>query len=1004
MKIISANNGLRVLFYSLVLASLPVSALARAHASPTGKAYFQQTITGTVSDATGPLPGAIIAVKGTTRSVATDLEGKYSITASPGDVLVFSFTGYSTVEVVVVEDRTINISLTEDSTQLEELTINAGYYNVTRKESTGNIARVTAKDIEKQPVSNPLAALQGRMAGVDIIQDGGTAGGAFQIKIRGQNSLRAAGNDPLYIIDGVPYSSASIGSSTTSTATASQTSPLNNINPGDIESIEVLKDADATSIYGSRGSNGVVLITTKKGKAGKTRASFSTSTSFGKVTRFIDLMDTGAYLEMRRKAFENDGITSYPANAYDVNGAWSQDRYTDWQKELFGGTALITNYQGSVSGGSEKTQFLLSGNYRKETTVLPGDFAYRKASVRFGMNHESEDGRFNISFTAGYTNQDNLQAATDLTRISRYLAPNAPTLYDSEGNLNWENGTFNNPLAALESKFRSRTNDLVSNAVLSYKITPKLEVKSNMGFTTLSNYEIRTLPSTMYNPAQGLGSERSQLMTSNTDRKSWIVEPQLRWSDKFGSLSVDIIAGATAQEQSDRRLQQSGLGFASNAMIENLSSASQKNISLSEEILYRYMAYFSRANLNWDGRYIINFTARRDGSSRFGSGNRFANFGAIGAAWLFSRESFLAENPLLSFGKLRASYGTSGSDQIGDYQFLDTYSPNGTLYDGVTGLNPNRLYNPDFGWETNRKLEAGLEVGFFKDKVYFTVSYYRNRSSSQLVGIPLPGTTGFSSLTANLDATVQNQGFEYTLRTQNITTPTFEWSTSFNLSSSRNKLVAFPSLEGSTYANRLIIGESLNIVKLYSYQGVNPETGLYEFKDYNNDGAITSADRNSIADLNLRFFGGIQNQFRYKKWNLDFLLQFVSQDSYDYVSNVPAGDFYNQRNDMSSTWTSPGQFSEHQISTTGVNGAAVEAYYQYAESDATIVDGSYIRLKNVSLSYELPSIWETVSGSIFFQGQNLLTLTSYNGGDPEFRYRGFLPPLKIYSLGINLNF
>ena len=1004
MKFISANKGLRVLFYSLPLATLPISALARAHASPISGAYFQQTISGTVSDGSGPLPGAIVVVKGTTHSVATDPEGNYSIAANDGDVLVFSFTGFKTVEVVVGSQSAVNVTLEEDTMQLEEITINAGYYNMKQKEATGSIARITASDIEKQPVTNVLATMQGRMAGVDIIQDGGTAGGAFQIKIRGQNSLRAAANDPLYIIDGVPYSSASIGSSTTSTATASQTSPLNNINPGDIESIEVLKDADATSIYGSRGSNWVVLITTKKGKAGKTRASFSTSTSFGSVTRFIDLMDTGTYLEMRRRAFESDGIANYPANAYDVNGTWSQDRYTDWQKELLGGTAVITNYQGSVSGGSGQTQFLLSGNYRKETTVFPGDFAYRKASVRFGMNHSSDDERFNISFTAGYTNQDNLQAASDLTRISRYLAPNAPSLYDSEGRLNWENGTFNNPLADLESKFRSRTNDLVSNAVLTYKITPKLEAKSNMGFTTLSNYEIRTLPSTMYNPAQGVGSERSQLMTSNTDRKSWIVEPQLRWSDNFGQLSVDIIAGATAQEQSDRRLQQSGVGFASNAMIENLSSASQQYTFLSDEILYRYMAYFTRANLNWEGRYIINLTGRRDGSSRFGSGNRFANFGAIGAAWLFSKESFLSESPVLSFGKLRASYGTSGSDQIGDYQFLDTYSPNGTLYDGLTGLNPNRLYNPNFGWETNRKLEAGLEAGFLRDKIYVTVSYYRNRSSSQLVGIPLPGTTGFSSLTANLDATVQNQGFEYTLRTQNITTPSFEWSTSFNLSSSRNKLVAFPDLEGSTYANRLIIGESLNIVKLYSYQGVNPQTGLYEFRDYNDDGAITSADRKSIADLNPRFFGGLQNQLRYKKWNLDFLLQFVSQDSYDYVSNIPAGDFYNQRTDMSSTWTTPGQLSQHQISTTGVNGAAVEAYYQYAESDATVVDGSYIRLKNISLSYELPSIWEAVSGSIFFQGQNLLTLTSYKGGDPEFRYQGFLPPLKIYSLGVNLKF
>ena len=301
MKFISANKGLRVLFYSLVLATLPISALARAHASPISGAYFQQIISGTVSDGSGPLPGAIVAVKGTTRSVTTDPGGNYSIAAGAGDVLVFSFTGFKTVEVIVGSQSTVSITLEEDALQLEEVTINAGYYNVTKKESTGSIARVTAKDIQNQPVTNVLAAVQGRMAGVNITQNSGTPGGGYTLRIRGTNSLRADGNAPLYIIDGVPISEQNASTLAGVILPGGAVNPLNAINPNDIESIEVLKDADATAIYGSRGGNGVVLITTKRGKAGKTSFSVNSSYGISSAASHMDMMDTRQYLAMRRQ-------------------------------------------------------------------------------------------------------------------------------------------------------------------------------------------------------------------------------------------------------------------------------------------------------------------------------------------------------------------------------------------------------------------------------------------------------------------------------------------------------------------------------------------------------------------------------------------------------------------------------------------------------------------------------------------------------------------------------
>ncbi|KOS05425.1 TonB-dependent receptor [Flavobacterium akiainvivens] len=1004
MKIFSANKGLRVLFYSLILASLPVSALARAHASPNGKEVFQQTISGVVADSSGPLPGVIISVKGTTRSVVTDQDGKYLIMASNDELLVFSFTGYKTVEVIIGAQSTVNILLQEDATQLEELEINAGYYSVKQKESTGSIARITAKDIETQPVTNVLATMQGRMAGVSITQDTGTPGGAFTIRIRGQNSLRQDANQPLYIIDGVPYASESIGSADTSVATQNAQSPLNSINPSDIESIEVLKDADATAIYGSRGANGVVLITTKRGFNTPAKFSFTASSGFGSLARKMDLMNTDQYLRMRRAAFANDGIAPYPDYAYDVNGTWDQYRNTDWQETLIGGTSEIHSYQGSVSGGSANTSYLLSGSFRQETTVLPGDFKYSKGAVHFNMAHRSDDNRFKIQFSANYIAQNNILPATDMTRLSRTLAPNAPALYNGDGSLNWAEGTWDNPLSELQQDYRSKTYDLIANSVISYELFNGLQAKISLGYTDLKNNEVRTVPSTLYNPAYGLGSESSSLNTNYTTRRSYIIEPQLNYNVIIGRHKLDVLIGSTLQNQKSERLQALGFGFSSNALIYDLSSASTKFITLSDEPQYKYLAYFSRVNYNYDGRYIINITGRRDGSSRFGTGNQFANFGAIGCAWIFSKEAVLDYNSILSFGKLRASYGITGSDQIGDYQYMDTYGSAANQYGGVIGLNPIRLYNPAFGWESNKKTEIALETGFLKDRLFLSAAWYSNRSSSQLVGMPMPGTTGFQSLTANLDAIVRNQGWEFTLHSENIALKNFNWSTDFNISLNRNKLLKYPNLESSPYANTYTIGQPLNIIKLYHYTGQDPDTGIYTFEDKDRDGQITATgDRITQADLNPRYFGGIQNHISYKQWTLDFLFQFVRQKSLKYLP-APGGTSVNQLSEVSnSSWQQAGDIASYQPYTTGVNSQAVTAYYNYAQSDGGVTDASYIRLKNISLSYDLPLTHKAMNCRLSLQGQNILTFTKFNG-DPESRFANALPPLKFYTLGVQLNF
>lgn len=977
-------------------------------------------ITGIVTDANGALPGVTVTVKKTLRSfdsaqdrlaqgdnsTITDDKGKYSIEASQGDTLVFSYIGYAAVAVTVDSRSVIDVTMTEDATTLKEVTVNAGYYTVKDKERTGSIAKITAKDIEKQPVTNVLAVMQGRMAGVNITQATGVPGGGFAIQIRGLNSLRNTGNDPLYIIDGVPYSSESIGSFSTSSLLGGLTSPLNSINPDNIESVEVLKDADATAIYGSRGSNGVVLITTKKGKTGKTKFTANYSKGAGRVTRFMDLMNTEQYLAMRREAYANDGITTYPANAYDLNGAWDQNRYTDWQKELTGGTAEYTNLNATVTGGNSSTQFLMSGNFAKQTTVFPGDFRYKKDNIHLTANHESENKKFRISFSGGYTVQDNNQPYLDLTRDSRLLAPNAPALYDANGNLNWQNNTFNNPLRHLNGKYSALTYDLLANSVVSYNVLPNLELKSAFGFTDLRHEESSTAPSTIYNPALGIGTDNSILFLNNSGRQSWIVEPQANWTKSYGKATVSLLAGGTFQNKTGNQIVHQALGFPSNSLIYNLAAASNVTITQNDESVYKYQAFFGRANLNWDDKYIINLTGRRDGSSRFGPGKQFATFGAVGAAWLFTNEKVLKDNKIISFGKLRASYGTTGNDQIGDYQFLDTYTTTGVAYDGVVGLEPSRLFNPAFGWETNKKFEIGLETGFLKDRIFITAGWYSNRSSNQLVGIPLPGTTGFTSVQANLDATVENRGLELTLRTVNMQNKDFSWSTNFNISLSKNELVSFPGLEASSYRNQFVIGQSINIVKVFHFTGVDPATGIYQFEDVNGDGYISEPeDKQTVKDLNPKFFGGLQNQLKYKQFQLDFLFQFVKQENYNAnkTFNMP-GTRSNQLASTVNHWQNVGDVSPNQM-YSATNFTADEAHYNYKESDASISDASYIRLKNIAFSYDIPEKWlNKMRCRISITGQNLLTFTKFNGADPEFQMYDRLPPLKVITAGMQLSF
>ncbi|MCB0466515.1 MAG: TonB-dependent receptor plug domain-containing protein, partial [Aequorivita sp.] len=486
-----------------------------------------KTISGTITDGAAPLSGVNVLVKNSARGSISDLEGRYSVSASANDTLVFTYVGYKTQEVAVGNSQILNVVMEVDAQALDAVVINAGYYKVTDREKTGSIVRVTAREIENQPVSNPLAAMQGRMAGVNIVQTTGVPGGGFSVRIRGRNSIRADGSEPLYIVDGVPYPSQTLGDYNLSPVIGDAQSALNGIDPNNIENIEILKDADATAIYGSRGANGVVLITTKKGKGGKTTFKLGSSTGVGTVTRRMDLLNTEQYLAMRREGFANDGITEYPFNAYDVNGTWDPDRYTDWQKELIGGTAYYHAASASITGGGAFTQFLINGNYREESTVFPDDSKYKKGAVLVNLNHAAPNDKFDIQFSGNYVFDTNDLPPSSLVREALTLPPNAPDLYTADGELNWENGTFKNPLAAWNGEYLSATNTLTANTVLTARPIKNLMLKANLGYVANTLEESRTAPHTIYDPAFGLDSSSSSLILNNGSRTSWIVEPQI---------------------------------------------------------------------------------------------------------------------------------------------------------------------------------------------------------------------------------------------------------------------------------------------------------------------------------------------------------------------------------------------------------------------------------------------------------------------------------------------
>lgn len=959
------------------------------------------TITGQVLDAKdNPVPGATVQIKGTKKGTKTDGDGNFVITgASSNVILVVSSIGFETRE-VFVRGKSIQIKMKEVISSLDEKVV-VGYAITTPRYNIGSVTHIKGEAIANTPGSNPLLALQGRVPGMFITQTTGLSGGRVNVQIRGRTSINN-GTQPLFIVDGVPYDpSLTAPLFGNYGALGDVISALNFINPSDIESIDVLKDADATAIYGSRGANGVVLITTKKGRIGDTKIDVNVNTGWQNVARRMSLLNTPEYLTMRREAFKNDGEEPTVDNAPDLL-LWDTTRYTDWQKEMIGGTARYTDAQTSISGGTAIVQYLLGGNYHKETTIFPGDFYSQRGGTHFSLIGNSPDQRLRASLTGSYIiSKTNFPGGDFADKMD--LPPNAPPGYNPDGSLNWANSTWENPYAQLLSNvLDAQANNVVANIDISYRILTGLNFKVNIGYNELKNntfsgYLVAGVP-----PAhQSFTTAFAQYNDNRT--RAWISEPQLTYTTTLGKNVFNILVGSTLSGNKSEAQYVNVGGISQDALIRNPDAGTSYFVT-GRGSNYKYMAFFGRLGYIGNDKYLMNLTIRRDGSSRFGPRNRFSTFGSIALGWIFSQEAWFHHTlPFMSFGKLRASYGITGNDQIGDYQYFNNYQFVEQPYQDAKGLRVIGLFNPDFSWERTRKAEIGLETGFLNDKILFNVNCYRTVSNNQLLFYPLPAITGGTKILGNQPVTVRNVGAEFVLTTQNVKSRHLEWQTAFNLFFVRNKLVS----NNNGYYAGIPEGHSISERFLYSVIDVDPVTGKYRFAD--TEGKPVSynmADsRSTTIDLAPVFSGGLQNSIRYKSFRLDILFQYVKQNGAKglFGGTLP-GTMFNQPKAVLSRWSKSGDIAE--IQRYNQNNQLSSDYLNWLGSDRSYGDASFVRCKNIVLSWQFPDkLVKKVhlkNCRIYLQGQNLFIITNYPGWDPETQSVTSIPPLRVITAGINL--
>jgi TonB-linked SusC/RagA family outer membrane protein len=1012
---------------------------------------------GTVTDTLGaPIMGASVSIKGINNVISTDSKGGFNFPRlTPGTyTIVVTYIGYQRSETTIVNNGTnthVVIVLHQGISILDQVHVIA-YGTESKRFTIGSTSTVNASDIEKQPVNNPLLALQGQAPGLTVTATSGIPGSQVLVQVRGQNSLNLVPqtyntvkpyDQPLFIIDGVPFSAQNNNVNQYASLVTAQTnpnvpglnpaligiSPFSNINPADIESISILKDADATSIYGTQGSNGVILITTKKGKPGATTFDINVNTGFNSPGRPVKLLNTQQYLQFRKDAYKADGAT--PSNdpndfanyAPDLT-IFDQNKYTNWQKVIYGQNTSNTDVNGSLSGGSVYNTFLISTGYNRSSYNYPGDFADQRYTLHSNIHHSSQDFKLTVDLTTDFGYEQNNTAGFGGAQ-DEILPPNLPDLRGPSGNLIWNYQGVDLTSSQFYSSLKQPTNlqnyNLNTALNIFYKLFDGVSIGASMGYNRNTTNEHSIEPGDSQNPTY---INRIANFSANTFQ-TINIEPQIKYNKNIGKGELSVLLGSTYKKNTGSLTNTTGQGYSNDNFLGSINGAATVNVFDKYDI-YKYSAGFARINYIYDSEFIINLTGRRDGSSNFGPGRQFGNFGSVGAGWIFSEQKILKKtNSIFSYGKISGNYGTSGSDGVKAYLYQPLYESLASYiptFQGIRPSSPVNLYNPFYGWASKKSLNLSLDLGFFDSRLLFNATYYRNRENNQLVNYPLAIQTGFGSVLGNLDATVQNKGLEFSVNSTNVKSKNFTWTTNFNISFNRNKLLAFPNLANSSYASYYEIGQPTSIIYGYNYKDVNPTTGLFEF--YSKDGSVTShpaygpasvgGDQVRVGNLEVKYQGGFGNNFTYKQFSLYVFCQFSDQNAPNYLAQVyGSGQFGFVGNQplpvLGQYWQAPGDVAQLQRPASSYNSVAIGSALNFSQSSAVYSNDTYLRVKTVALSYQLPAdILKKAhikGASVYVNGQNLLTFTNYKVGDPETPgYYTSFPVQRILAFGLNLKF
>lgn len=987
-------------------------------------------VAGKVTDVNGSsLPGVTVTIKGTNTSTATDLEGnfKFSNQVPENSVIAFSLLGFKSKEVVITNVNFLTIILEEDLRQLSEVVV-IGYGSQERKDLIGSISKIKADEVKQIPVGSFDAQLQGKAAGLQINSNTGVPGEGIFIRVRGTTSINAS-NDPLYIVDGVFINNSNL--QTVSTG-GKATSPIADINPADIESIEVLKDASATAIYGARGANGVVIVTTKRGDYNsKAKLNFNTTQGIAEAAKIWEQASGPLNAELHNESWINSGIDNPALNQTYANrpfrpvseggrGLPEEQQTYDRLGDIFQ-TARLQSYDLSLQGGSSGTKYYFGAGYtRQEATMKPVYF--NRASFKLNL-----DQKVNNNIQVGITNSisrtfRNQARAGDgpqggMFQTALLVATYLPKFNDDGTPAKW--GPWDN-LDVLLNNYDVKTKNIryIGNVYLDADISPELKFRSSFGIDYNDYNESEywnSLTLIGASPTNGLAT------AAVTNNSTWLNEQTLSYRKVFnGDHNFGLLVGNSLQGDLIKSTSAQGTNFP-NDSFKKISSAATR-IGSDSWTQSKLVSFFSRADYNYKSKYYLQLSVRADGSSRFGADNRWGYFPSVGTAWRIKEENFLRDLSFISDLKLRGSFGITGNQNgINNFASRGLWIggvgyPDNTTGGDKPGIAPQQLANPSLRWEKTRQINGGVDLGLWDNRVALELNVYRKYTSDLLIQRPLASSTGFSSYYSN-EGEISNTGFELNVNTTNIKKGDFQWQTNFNIARNKNVIekLATPINVYSRDWLRMEEGHPMYSFWLYKQLYVDPQTGNAVFEDVNKDGKITVDDRQLLGNAMPDFFGGISNSFTYKGWDASVLFTFQygndvfnMNEFFDMAGGTRAERFASENS--TKRWQNPGDITDvPRFTTVGNN-------YRLEQNSRLLEDGSFIRLKQLSIGYSIPkrllTKFKIEDLRLSFTGSNLLLFTKYSGLDPESNVAssqnvqgldfGTPPQPRTFQFGINL--